>query len=98
MASVSGRCKPHCAQRTMFFTPSAADGGCGLAKRRRTVRAISQTAKARIRNRTSVMSEITGRGERIRTSGPCLPKAVLYQAELHPDIQYVRLTENSARA
>ena len=24
------------------------------------------------------------RGERIRTSGPCLPKAVLYQAELHP--------------
>ncbi len=28
---------------------------------------------------------IHGRGERIRTSGPCLPKAVLYQAELHPD-------------
>ncbi len=26
-----------------------------------------------------------GRGERIRTSGPCLPKAVLYQAELHPE-------------
>ena len=24
----------------------------------------------------------TGRRERIRTSGPCLPKAVLYQAEL----------------
>ena len=24
-----------------------------------------------------------GRSERIRTSGPCLPKAVLYQAELH---------------
>jgi hypothetical protein len=29
--------------------------------------------------------ELNGRGERIRTSGPCLPKAVLYQAELHPD-------------
>ncbi len=29
--------------------------------------------------------EKIGRGERIRTSGPCLPKAVLYQAELHPD-------------
>ena len=28
---------------------------------------------------------VNGRGERIRTSGPCLPKAVLYQAELHPD-------------
>src|SRR3712207_8568101 len=26
-----------------------------------------------------------GRGERIRTSGPCLPKTVLYQAELLPD-------------
>ena len=25
-----------------------------------------------------------GRGERIRTSDTCLPKAVLYQAELHP--------------
>ena len=25
-----------------------------------------------------------GRGERIRTSGPLLPKQVLYQAELHP--------------
>ena len=28
---------------------------------------------------------IIGRGERIRTSGPCLPKTVLYQAELLPD-------------
>ena len=26
-----------------------------------------------------------GRGKRIRTSGPCLPKTVLYQAELLPD-------------
>ena len=30
-------------------------------------------------------NEIFGRGERIRTSGPCLPKTVLYQAELLPD-------------
>ena len=28
---------------------------------------------------------LCGRGERIRTSGPCLPKTVLYQAELLPD-------------
>src|SRR5690606_25962610 len=28
---------------------------------------------------------LIGRGERIRTSGPCLPKTVLYQAELLPD-------------
>ena len=28
---------------------------------------------------------IRGRGGEIRTHGPCLPKTVLYQAELHPD-------------
>ena len=28
-----------------------------------------------------------GRGERIRTSGPCLPKTVLYQAELLPEAE-----------
>ena len=32
-----------------------------------------------------VTTSENGRGEGIRTSGPCLPKAVLYQAELHPD-------------
>ena len=32
-----------------------------------------------------INQSVNGRGERIRTSGPCLPKAVLYQAELHPD-------------
>lgn len=26
-----------------------------------------------------------GRGERIRTSDTCVPNAVLYQAELHPE-------------
>ena len=31
------------------------------------------------------MQAVSGRGERIRTSGPCLPKTVLYQAELLPD-------------
>ena len=29
--------------------------------------------------------ENRGRSERIRTSDPCLPKAVLYQAELHSE-------------
>src|SRR5271165_3068391 len=28
----------------------------------------------------------TGRGERIRTSDSCVPNAVLYQAELHPEL------------
>ncbi len=32
-----------------------------------------------------INKEKIGRGEKIRTSGPCLPKAVLYQAELHPE-------------
>ncbi len=29
--------------------------------------------------------DFIGRSERIRTSDPCLPKTVLYQAELHSD-------------
>ena len=29
-----------------------------------------------------------GRGERIRTSDSCVPNAVLYQAELHPDLPH----------
>jgi hypothetical protein len=33
----------------------------------------------------AVLRVMIGRGERIRTSGPCLPKTVLYQAELLPD-------------
>ena len=33
-----------------------------------------------------------GRSERIRTSGPCLPKTVLYQAELHSDCEAVDYT------
>ena len=28
---------------------------------------------------------LSGRSERIRTSGPCVPNTVLYQAELHSD-------------
>ena len=31
-----------------------------------------------------------GRGERIRTSDSCVPNAVLYQAELHPDFRLSR--------
>src|SRR4051794_16380190 len=45
------------------------------------------TKKARKTKNPVNSSELTGlhagRSERIRTSGPCLPKAVLYQAELH---------------
>ena len=35
------------------------------------------------------MLALNGRGERIRTSGPCLPKTVLYQAELLPDPDFM---------
>ncbi len=31
------------------------------------------------------LKSVFGRNERIRTFDPCLPKAVLYQAELHSD-------------
>lgn len=31
------------------------------------------------------LRELFGRGKRIRTSGPCVPNTVLYQAELFPD-------------
>ncbi len=47
------------------------------------LRLCAPTYKKR-RRKICNMEEI-GRGERIRTSGPCLPKAVLYQAELLPD-------------
>ena len=30
-----------------------------------------------------IYQRVSGRSGRIRTSGPCLPKTVLYQAELH---------------
>lgn len=33
----------------------------------------------------TIHTNFIGRSERIRTSDPCLPKAVLYQAELHSD-------------
>ncbi len=43
---------------------------------------------------TSTIEEIksereafAGRGERIRTSDSCVPNAVLYQAELHPEME-----------
>ena len=39
-----------------------------------------------------------GRGERIRTSGPCLPKTVLYQAELLPDRNPPQATSVAAGA
>ncbi len=33
-----------------------------------------------------------GRGERIRTSDSCVPNAVLYQAELHPEADWERVS------
>lgn len=45
---------------------------------------VSATVKFSENAEKSAFSE-NGRGERIRTSGPCLPKTVLYQAELLPD-------------
>ena len=36
----------------------------------------------------------SGRGSRIRTCGPLLPKQVLYQAELCPEPQFPRLSSS----
>ena len=50
--------------------------------------------------RTSQRGDWVGRGERIRTSDSCVPNAVLYQAELHPDgeFQYLRVTAKAANS
>ena len=50
--------------------------------------------------RTSQRGYWNGRGERIRTSDSCVPNAVLYQAELHPDgeFQYLRVTAKVANS
>src|SRR3546814_258709 len=47
--------------------------------------AYRQSRHCRARLQGPMIAKDTGRGERIRTSGPCLPKTVLYQAELLPD-------------
>ena len=38
------------------------------------------------KNYVKVITLKRGRGERIRTSDSCVPNAVLYQAELHPEL------------
>lgn len=43
------------------------------------------------------MKKEVGRGERIRTSGSCVPNAVLYQAELHPE-RFLAVSFNRERA
>ena len=32
-----------------------------------------------------ILGAVSGRGERIRTSGLCVPNAALYLAKLHPE-------------
>lgn len=46
-----------------------------------TVILYSYRQKAR-----GILTKKDGRGERIRTSDSCVPNAVLYQAELHPEV------------
>ena len=45
-------------------------------------RKFGQFARAEVR---AITDHGIGRGERIRTSDSCVPNAVLYQAELHPE-------------
>ena len=47
--------------------------------------AAAPIAKQKSHSESGFFAGIDGRGKRIRTSGPCVPNAVLYQAELFPD-------------
>ena len=38
-----------------------------------------------LRDQRALDGPVHGRGERIRTSGLCVPNAALYQAKLHPE-------------
>ena len=38
-----------------------------------------------LRDQRALDGPVHGRGERIQTSGLCVPNAALYQAELHPE-------------
>ena len=69
--------------REIFFAASAFAPKLG-AKMEQTLSDFAPFD--RITNHSSLIrNDIYGRGKRIRTSGPCVPNAVLYQAELFPD-------------
>ena len=69
--------------REIFFAASAFAPKLG-AKMEQTLSDFAPFD--RITNHSSLIrNNIFGRGKRIRTSGPCVPNAVLYQAELFPD-------------
>ena len=74
--------------RSGFDETGRADCGDGAARDVRYCRARKKGAlHCAVLNQpcTPIVASGYGREERIRTSGPCLPKAVLYQAELLPD-------------
>ena len=65
--------------RRYFNSPDPAGYGSGLVCRK-----VCAASRGDVGDRTLRKQKI-GRGERIRTSDSCVPNAVLYQAELHPD-------------
>src|SRR5688572_3324853 len=85
--SISYGCAPHINKR-YEREPSP---------RRRVSRTRLRTSGGRSHLANGHCPSVHGRGERIRTSGPCLPKTVLYQAELLPD-RYARPQETSSGA
>ena len=66
---------------------SFADSACAPEIKAKMEQTLSDFAPfVRITNHSGLIrNSIFGRGKRIRTSGPCVPNAVLYQAELFPD-------------
>ena len=64
-----------------YKTKATSKNSSNLAKR------ISRTGRrwSHYSQPHAVVRPVVGRGERIRTSDSCVPNAVLYQAELHPE-------------
>src|SRR5262245_43644131 len=73
-------------RRSARRRPASVEPGSTRRKQNRT------GARVRIRPlpRSQKMQLSSGRGSRIRTCGPLLPKQVLYQAELCPDTRRIK--------
>ena len=74
------------------------DGADGVTRLPRSIATCWRNLNLGIRLSPGQSDRDNGRGERIRTSGPCLPKTVLYQAELLPDRNPRRMSVAGAKA
>ena len=85
---VVGRTRPRARQRDWAVSRTSAPVEAWLTLESRRVEVDS-------RGRACAL-DVSGRSERIRTFDPCLPKAVLYQAELHSEPSAVFCMESGS--